>query len=698
MRRPLYLIVVLAAAAWLGAGCASPLGWRENRSSTSRRANPMRPGDAAAPPASAPANEQPVEQADAQEIAAREADAQHTLQVAFDATAPATPASPNIVTIGEPAPSSRAARVQFSDDESQDGEAMSDGDGDGTTDEPETEQDYLKIIDPEAEQLPAPPGASAGAPPAPAGALAGPPAPDDIGLQPGPALPIGNNTPVTLHLDNVDVRKVLEMLSRDHAVNMLVSPNVAGSVTADLSGLTIEQTIDAILRSCSLAARNENGVLHICTPEELRAWKLANGRGEPLGMRIYKLNYTRSTDLLKILKPFLSPQGQITASPAAQVGIRPINPISGQAASSGGGSSSSGGGGGGGSGGGGGGGGSSGSSQQSLSGGDSYAIQEALLIEDRESILVKIDKIVAELDAQPQQVLIEAVILFVTRTDGTSIGFNYGILDTTGNVLGVVGNGAAINAATGFLPSAAVTAAGLLQTPASSSSSGGSSSSSSGGTGFAGNTQGLNIGNTNSNVTSFISFLETMGKVEVLATPRLLVINKQLAELQLGDRLGYSTFSQSLVSTTQQISFMNVGTLLRVRPFIANDGIVRMEVHPERSTGSIVNGIPQASTSEVTTNVMVPDGATLIIGGLIDKQTEVDQNGIPILGTLPYVGVLFRQRNTNIVKKELVVLLTTRIWNPVGNCPISYDDGFPSPDGKTATDPRKMPTWKQGRF
>src|SRR5439155_24925787 len=138
--------------------------------------------------------------------------------------------------------------------------------------------------------------------------------------------------------------------------------------------------------------------------------------------------------------------------------------------------------------------------------------------------------------------------------------------------------------------------------------------------------------------------IETIGKVEVLATPRLLVLNKQPAELQLGDRLGYATFSQSLVSTVQQVQFLNVGTLLRVRPFISSDGMVRMEIHPERSTGVVVNNIPQTNTSEVTTNVMVPDGSTIVIGGLMENQRTRNQGGVPILSDLPWVGALFRER------------------------------------------------------
>jgi len=298
-------------------------------------------------------------------------------------------------------------------------------------------------------------------------------------------------------------------------------------------------------------------------------------------------------------------------------------------------------------------------------------------------------------------VLIEAVILYVTHNNACDLGVNFGVIDRAGNVLGVFGDAATLNAASGFSPLGVLTS-GLIRggVPATAGASSGGSTGASGptNTGFATDDQAFKFGNSSQNTTSFVHALQTIGKVEVLATPRLLILNKQLAELQLGDRLGYSTLSQSIVSTTQQISFMNVGTLLRVRPFISSDGMVRMEVHPERSTGAIINGIPQASTAEVTTNVMVPDGATLIIGGLLDKQVELNQNGIPWLSTVPVIGAFFRDRTTKVTKKELLVLLTTHIWNPTSGCQINFNDGFPSKDVLSAGVPKPLPTVIQGKF
>jgi hypothetical protein len=176
------------------------------------------------------------------------------------------------------------------------------------------------------------------------------------------------------------------------------------------------------------------------------------------------------------------------------------------------------------------------------------------------------------------------------------------------------------------------------------------------------NDLGLRFGLSSHNITSFIQALETMNKINILASPRLLVLNKQLASLQLGTRLGYQQSTTSFPITYGYVQFLNTGTLLLLRPYVTTDGMVRMEIHPERSDGVIgSNGLPSATVSELTTNVMVPDGTTIVIGGLIDNEDTLNEAGVLGLSRLPIIGPLFRNRNTTANKKEMIVLLTPRI-------------------------------------
>jgi general secretion pathway protein D len=427
-----------------------------------------------------------------------------------------------------------------------------------------------------------------------------------------------DSTPISLHGDDVDVRKALEMLSRQSEMNFVVSPGVTGKLTIDLRNKSAQETLDAILKSCNLVARLEKGIIYIGSAAES-----SHATGEQ-AIRVYHLNYVKAIDLEKMIKPFLSKRGAMSSTPQSETGIK---------------------------------------GDAEKAGGDSLAGGEYLIVQDHEGVLTQIDRIVQNVDVRPTQVLIEAVIVAVRLDNGMDLGVNFALIDKTRSALTVLGTGAAINAAAGFTPAQVLTAGGKLAGDQYS--------------GFAENEQGMKFGFVATDVTGFLRALESMGKVEVLATPRLLVLNKQRADLQLGDRLGYKTLTQTQTSTVEKVEFMDVGTQLHLRPFVSSDNVVRMEVHPERSTGDLKDGVPQTSSAEVTTNVMVPDGATLVIGGLMENEVQIEETGIPLLDRIPMLGLLFRHKVETKIKKELIVILTPRIWNP--DCPAALNPNPESP-------------------
>ena len=243
------------------------------------------------------------------------------------------------------------------------------------------------------------------------------------------------------------------------------------------------------------------------------------------------------------------------------------------------------------------------------------ASNDMVVIQDYESNLKIIDQIIQRLDVQPVQVLIEAVIISVELDKDTQLGVNFAVVDNLGQQLGTIGAGAAINGNVGFTPASVLTAAGKIAAGTVADPNG-----------FASATNGIKYGFISNNITGFVRALETVGSTKILASPRILVLNKQRAEIQLGQRLGFkSTTTQNIIGTTQAVQFLNTGTLLRLRPFVSSDGIVRMEIHPERSQGNVdaTTGLPTQTVAELTTNVMVPDGATLVIGGLMEDEDDL---------------------------------------------------------------------------
>ncbi len=467
---------------------------------------------------------------------------------------------------------------------------------------------------------------------------------------------------LTLHMDDLDIRRALEILSRQGGLNIMIAPGVTGTVTANLEGVTVEDALGAILRLTNLTARREGGLIFVYSPQELKALAF---RDQELETRLFRLNYVRPSDVLGIVAELLSPDGTITATPPSREGISEapsFNSTSGNTSGSGGG---------GGGGGGGavapsttGGGSGSGISGPGGTGGNSMSGGDVVIVRDYTGNLKTIEAVIKEIDVAPIQVLIEAVIITVDLEQNQNLGVNFAVVDNLAQDLGTIGNGSILAPNSGFTP------AKLLTVPAAATASAVAAAGRLNGgvnaPGFNSNTDGIKFGFVGKNVSGFVNALETLGETRVLASPRILVLNKQKAEIQLGQRLGYPTITQNFTSTVQQIQFLNTGTLLRLRPFVSSDGMVRMEIHPERSTGSVPppQFIPSQNTAEMTTNVMIPDGATLVIGGLMEDERDYSQQGLPGLNRVPILGAAFGNKAKTLGKRELVVLLTPHIWRP----------------------------------
>ncbi len=150
----------------------------------------------------------------------------------------------------------------------------------------------------------------------------------------------------------------------------------------------------------------------------------------------------------------------------------------------------------------------------------------------------------------------------------------------------------------------------------------------------------------------------------MVANPKILTLNRQRGEVFIGQQFGYKTTTTSQTTTQETIQFLDTGTKLIFRPFIAEDGYVRMEIHPEDSAGGLdANSLPQKQSTEVSSNIMVKDGRTVVIGGLFRELTTAGRGQVPVLGNIPILGVPFRRTNDSTIRTETIVLLTPHIIN-----------------------------------
>lgn len=442
----------------------------------------------------------------------------------------------------------------------------------------------------DASEMPAPDGA---APPAPAA---------EIVDMPGAVASEGDGH-LAINARDVDVRVLLEQLAEQAGLNILAGASVTGTISLNMQHVGVEEALDAILKATGFIARYDGSFVYIGTTADFATMERAQ---DTIGTRVYRPNYISAKDLSLVLTPLLTPTtGKISVTSPSAVGIAVDN---------------------------------------TSAGGDSMSQQDAVVIQDFQSVLSQIDMVIKDLDRRPAQVSIEAMIVSVILNDMNSFGVDFQVLRDKNNVRfgwgtprqAPLGGGGTVDPITG---------AAIGQFPF--------------------DTGGLKFAFLDDSLGVFINALETVGDANVIASPKLLCLNKQKAEILIGQKLGYISTTVTQNFSTQNVEFLDVGAQLRLRPFISSDGMIRLEVHPELSEGQVVvNGgftLPNKTLTEVTTNVMCPDGCTVILGGLMRENLRSNSTQVPLLGSLPGVGPLFRTKTENVERTEILILLTPRI-------------------------------------
>jgi len=136
------------------------------------------------------------------------------------------------------------------------------------------------------------------------------------------------------------------------------------------------------------------------------------------------------------------------------------------------------------------------------------------------------------------------------------------------------------------------------------------------------------------------------------------------AETVVGTEIGYQVTTTINQVTTESIEFLESGIILRVLAQVDRSGRIMLEIHPEVSTGVVSDdGIPSKSTTQVSTQMLVPDGKTVFLSGLIQHQVNNTREGVPVLGDLSVIGGLFSNRAQSITSTEIVVLITPTVVN-----------------------------------
>jgi len=394
-----------------------------------------------------------------------------------------------------------------------------------------------------------------------------------------------------------DIADFLKLLSKASHKNIIPSPQVRGPISVSLFDVTFKEALDAVLLVNGFAYEEKGPFIFVYTIKEMSELEAKSRQVET---RLYKLNYIPAKDVSGLISPLLSNDGEVTTSPEA--------------------------------------------GQPKTETGEGWAVNNYVVVRDYPEQLEQVAKLIKELDRRPPQVLVEATIMVASLEDINELGIDL-------NVLGGV-NFEAASGAVDSVPSDAVSLSGTETSVL---------------TGFAGNVTsgGLSIGIVKNNIGLFIAALESITDVVTLGNPKVLTLNRQQGKVIVGNRDGYITTQVSQTTATQTVEFLETGTQLTFRPFVMSDGYIRMELNPKDSDGGVqVTGtftLPSESTAEVTTNVLVKDGHTIVIGGLFREKTTLSRSQVPLVGNIPFIGDFFRSTNDTSTKEEVIFLITPHL-------------------------------------
>ncbi|QDT69038.1 Type IV pilus biogenesis and competence protein PilQ precursor [Planctomycetes bacterium MalM25] len=255
---------------------------------------------------------------------------------------------------------------------------------------------------------------------------------------------------------------------------------------------------------------------------------------------------------------------------------------------------------------------------------DNRRTKELLIVEDLAPYVDRIERYIAEADQPPRQVLIEVNLLQVDLADDERCGVDFNALSRV--------SGARLS----------LRASGLTNPTAS---------------------PGFFIESSEGDLDSVVEALISTTDAKSLAAPRLLALNGQESQIQIGERLGYRVTTTTQTSSLESVDFLEVGVVLSLTPRITRDGRVLLRVSPKVSSGAVNpdTGVPDEETTELHTDALLQSGQGMIIGGLIQERDDKRVTRIPVLGSLPYVNSLFQRRAIDKRRSELIVALVPHV-------------------------------------
>jgi type II secretory pathway component GspD/PulD (secretin) len=441
-----------------------------------------------------------------------------------------------------------------------------------------------------------------------------------------------------LDLKEMDIMDVLKLISQKSGLNIVAGQNVKGRVTIFLNDIEVLDALKIIAEAYGWAFATEGDIIKVMTAKEHET-KYGHKFGQETQTRIKRLLFTKASDLVSILNQIKSESGKVISDEktgtlilrdephkldemeaiikqidvSIETEIYEVNYAKAEEISK--------------------------KIAEVLTptvGSMKFdARSNKIIVSDTYQTIEKVSRIIEAFDQKDKEVLIEAKIIQIALNEEHKMGVDWEAIVSDFHSLDLTGD------------------FDVLTT------------SDKRGT--------LSIGTiSNDEYTALIEALDTVGSTDILSSPRITTVNNQEAKILVGSTEPYVTTTTTTPSagpttTAESVNFIEVGVKLYVTPTIHNDGFITMKIKPEVSsvvstiTTSNNNTIPVVETSEAETTVIIKDGVAIVIGGLIKEEKIKSTKKVPVLGSIPLIGIAFRNESDLVRKTEIVIFLTPKI-------------------------------------
>ncbi|MDE2236661.1 MAG: type IV pilus secretin PilQ, partial [Elusimicrobia bacterium] len=421
---------------------------------------------------------------------------------------------------------------------------------------------------------------------------------------------------ISVDFDNTDIKDVIRLLAAKAKLNIVFGPDISGTLTLHLHQVPFPDAFRTILTMMGLATMQVgDNILRVLTPAALKESQTAAASVT----KVIPLNYAKAAELLPTINAVRTAEGR----PGIALADSKTN---------------------------------------------------SLIVTESVEGLADTERLVSELDVRPKQVLIEAKLVEVSLNNSLDYGVQWDYASFEPGHLGGKQGLTTIGAPVGPATANAITLPNDQHAATSGFATGTLPGATARGTGVnlpASQIFGaLTLGRVTNTyfLNATLTAAAAHGKVKVLSDPKIATLNNQPAKINVTTQIPYVTANVASTGVqTQAVNYVTTGIELSVTPSINADGRITLLINPTVSqpsataAGNALTGAPAVDSRDASTTVLVRDGETIVIGGLIADSTSDTIAKIPILGDIPILGWLFKKKSVSRTRSELLIFVTPKI-------------------------------------